>query len=129
MQYLTLLTTLLAAAASAAPTTVKRQQYYGISLSFHQEVNGEVIAEPAPVEINTLTRIYDATAFEIVFDGSYSGLTEAQFNAVECRAYKDAEGLVPGSATFSAKNPAELATPNNPVEINAVLCYVTEGSE
>ncbi|KAI9686888.1 MAG: hypothetical protein M1822_002641 [Bathelium mastoideum] len=126
MQYLTVtLLSLLAALTTAAPT--KRDTYYGVGLELHLQENGKTIAEPAPVQLNTLTALgdaqYPATAYEIVFDGSASNI---DVNSVECRAYKDAAGVVPGSAPFTKANPAELATPNNPVEVGSVLCYVVE---
>ena len=47
-------------------------------------------------------------------------------NAIECRAYKDTAGVVPGSATFTVHKPALIST--NLATIGSVLCYVTESS-
>ncbi|KAH8656609.1 hypothetical protein BGZ60DRAFT_417333 [Tricladium varicosporioides] len=41
---------------------------------------------------------------------------------VECRGYRDTEGLVPGSATFRVGKPAAIST--NLGTIGSILCYV-----
>ncbi|KAH6665744.1 hypothetical protein B0J14DRAFT_211215 [Halenospora varia] len=41
---------------------------------------------------------------------------------VECRGYRDFEGLVPGSATFRVGKPAAIST--NLGTIGGILCYV-----
>jgi len=43
-------------------------------------------------------------------------------NAVECRAYRDRKGLVPGSAPFTVEEPARIST--NIATEGSVLCYV-----
>jgi hypothetical protein len=45
-------------------------------------------------------------------------------NAVECRGYKDFEGLVPGSAPFSVAKPADVST--NLGMVASLLCYFVE---
>ncbi|KAE9374420.1 hypothetical protein N431DRAFT_455183 [Stipitochalara longipes BDJ] len=52
-------------------------------------------------------------------------LTEkVDINAVECRAYKDLEGMQPGSVAFNVKIPALLST--NLVDIGSIICYIVE---
>lgn len=43
---------------------------------------------------------------------------------VECRAYRDTEGVQPGSAPFTLQQEALLST--NLGSVSSVLCYVTE---
>jgi len=43
---------------------------------------------------------------------------------IECRAYQDTKGLLPGSLPFSGGNPAYIAT--NPEAIGGILCYPTK---
>lgn len=43
---------------------------------------------------------------------------------MECRAYKDANGLQPASAPFDVESPALLST--NLVDIGSMVCYVVE---
>jgi hypothetical protein len=40
---------------------------------------------------------------------------------VECRMYKDAQGLQPGSLPFSGSTAADIST--NTVEVGSILCY------
>lgn len=56
---------------------------------------------------------------EIVATGNVGALPLEQF---ECRGYKDVDGLQPGSAKFTVKQPALVST-NLGVE-RSVLCYV-----
>ena len=121
MQYFTIAAAFLAAVASAAPTA-KRQEYQEVGLSFHVlNEEGQVVGEPAPVQIGVLTNTDNVTAYEIVFDGTS---TNVDINSVVCQAYKDAAGTILGSAEFTYAQPAELATPNNPVETGSVRCWV-----
>ncbi|KAF2235497.1 hypothetical protein EV356DRAFT_566382 [Viridothelium virens] len=122
MQYFTIAATLLAAVVSAAPTTKRDDVYREVGLSFRSlGPNGEIIGEPAPLQLYTLTNVDNTSAYEIIFDGSSSNI---DINTVECQAYKDADGTQIGSAPFTLASPAELATPNNPVEVGSVVCYV-----
>lgn len=125
----TLLTTILATLAAAAPSNppnTRRATYHGVSLSLRitDAFTQPAEYEPAPVEINVLTNLGNTSASEIKFDGSSSNV---DINSVECRAYKDAEGQIPGSAPFTLKSPAELST--NLVEVGSVLCYIVTEAE
>ncbi|PMD43302.1 hypothetical protein L207DRAFT_631420 [Hyaloscypha variabilis F] len=53
-----------------------------------------------------------------------SSPTNVDLNAVECRAYKDAEGMLPGSAAFTVGKPALLST--NLVDVGSMICYIIE---
>lgn len=52
--------------------------------------------------------------------------TDADLAAIECQAFKDAEGKDPGSAKFTAAKPALIAT--NPVQEGSILCTIGGGS-
>jgi len=52
-------------------------------------------------------------------------VTDADINAVSCQAFKDAEGKNPGSAVFTFKKPALIAT--NPVQEGSISCSLTDG--
>lgn len=123
-----LLATFLAALAAAAPSTsleTRQSKYYGISLHVDTNPAGQPeTASPAPIEINKLTSLGGVSASKLSFDTGVA--INVDINSIECRAYKDADGVVPGSAPFTAKQPALLST--NLVEVGSVLCYVvTEG--
>lgn len=47
-------------------------------------------------------------------------------NSIQCQAFKDAAGTVPGSKVFTVADPALIAT--NPVQIAAVRCSVAPSS-
>lgn len=128
--YTSTLFTLLAASASlvaAAPAVAKRDStYHGISLHVNTNPAGQPkTASPAPVEINVLTSLNGVSASELSFDMGVE--INVDIATVECRAFKDAEGVVPGSAPFNYKTPAELST--NLVEVGSVLCYVVTDDE
>ncbi|KAF2164482.1 hypothetical protein M409DRAFT_25360 [Zasmidium cellare ATCC 36951] len=125
------LTTILAALASAAPTTsnlaARDDTYYGVGLTIKttDAFTQPPVYEPAPVEISVLTSLGNVSASEIKFDVPVA--SHVDVNQVECRAYKDDAGVVPGSAPFNAKTPAELST--NLVTVASVLCYVVTEAE
>lgn len=115
----------LAALVVAAPTSLKRQsKYYGISINVNAVPSGQpAVYEPAPVEINKLTSLGNNTsASELVFDHGVA--INVDLDKVECRAYKDQDGVVPGSAPFTNARPAELST--NLVAVGSILCYIVE---
>lgn len=125
------LTTLLAALATAAPATninARDDTYYGIGISIRttDAFTQPPVYEPSPVQLNVLTTLYKTSASEIKFDIGAT-TSNVDVNSVECRAYKDAAGVVPGSAPFTAKTPAELST--NLVEVGSVLCYIVTEAE
>ena len=122
MQFQCVLVAVLAALASAAPIAKK---YYGISLNVNVSPAGQTpVLEPAPIQINKLTSLHQAKASELRFDLGVH--INVDINSVECRAYKDVAGTVPGSAPFTAKKPAYLST--NLGEVGSVLCYITEST-
>jgi len=122
----TLLATAFAALAVAAPATLKRAATttYSISINVKTTGLGQTAAyKTVVVPINVLTSL-NIEATEIIFvAGSAVGV---DIDSIECRAYKDAAGVVPGSAPFTDATPAQLST--NLVEVGSVLCYVTESS-
>lgn len=62
----------------------------------------------------------DVTGLKIEPGSQFGGVFKA--DQVECRMYKDGQGLVPGSLPFTTKEKANIAT--NTVEIGSVLCYI-----
>ena len=123
----TIITTILAASASlvAAAPTKRDSTYHGISININAAPSGQTpIYEPAPCELNVLTVLGDSTsASELIFDVGVE--SNVDIATIECRAFKDQEGVTPGSAPFNYKSPAELST--NLVTVGSILCYeVTE---
>ncbi|CAK4031880.1 Hypothetical predicted protein [Lecanosticta acicola] len=117
----------LAAAAPDAGHAAKRDTYYGIGLRVKITAAFTQPPEysPAPVEINKLTSFGNTSCTEISFDSGVH--PNVDVDSVECRAYKDEAGVIPGSAPFTNKQPAELGT--NLVEIGSVLCYIRTEAE
>lgn len=109
-------------------STHQPAKYYGVGLEFEMHFpspDNRPYYEPSPVEINQLTQINATGVYSISLDKTASNVNIDQ---VECRAYKDADGVVPGSAPFSKAHPALVSTTG--VEIGSVLCYiVTEAEE
>ncbi|TVY31388.1 hypothetical protein LOCC1_G008685, partial [Lachnellula occidentalis] len=66
------------------------------------------------------------SASSIAFSNATSS-PDIDISSVECRAYKDAEGVQPGSAVFNATEKALLST--NLVDVSSVLCYVVTADE
>lgn len=128
----TLLAGLLATLASAAPSlhlTARQEDsvYHGVSLRIRttDAFTQPPVYEPAPVEIAKLTSLGNVSCSEISLDPNIA--INVPIKQVECRAYKDMDGVVPGSAKFNVDTPAELTT--NLVEIGSVLCYVVTEDE
>jgi hypothetical protein len=108
----------------AAATPIKRDTYYGVGVEFQLKfADGTPYYEPSPIEINQLTQINATGVYQISLDKTASNV---DIDQVECRAYKDAAGVVPGSAPFTKANPALLSTTG--VTVGSILCYITESS-
>jgi hypothetical protein len=113
-----------ASAITAFATPIKRETYYGVGVHFELKfADGTPYYEPSPIEINKLTQINATGVYSIGLDKTASNVN---VDSIECRAYKDAAGVVPGSAPFTKANPALLSTTR--VEVGSILCYVTETS-
>jgi hypothetical protein len=129
MQSFILPTLLITSLATAVPTPQPRATYHGISIGVvvSSDMEPSKIIEPSPVEINKLTPCHDdanngcSVSQLIVQKDTANNVDE---NAVECRGYKDFEGLVPGSAPFSVAKPADVST--NLGTVGSFLCYVVE---
>lgn len=119
---------LLATIAAAAPATklaARDDTYYGVSINANvADSFSTPVYEPCPVQINVLTTTTDLSASELVFDAGVA--INVDLSSVECRAYKDAAGTVPGSDPFTLAQPAALST--NLVSVGSILCYITESS-
>jgi hypothetical protein len=95
-----------------------------IELNNHALLSGPAVNTSFPVAINHLKVLPNNTeGSELAFKPN-SAVGGIDITAVECHAYKDAEGLVPGSLAFNSTKPALLST--NIVSIGSVLCYVVE---
>lgn len=124
----TLLNTLLfCSTAFASPLTTRQTTsstpFHGISLHVDTNPPGEPeTASPAPIEIAVLTPFsLGVQASKLTFDTGVA--INVDINTVECRAYKDAEGLEVSSGPFSVREPAVLSQ-MGVVEVGSVLCYV-----
>jgi hypothetical protein len=104
----------IASMASAASVT--------INATTSNTLNGKPTFQTIPnVELNSLAfSSLEITALQIE-PGSGNGVDA---HAVECRRYKDHDGLVPGSTPFDDTTKAIIST--NKVAFGSVLCYVTE---
>lgn len=125
MHTTTLLTTLFAVLTAAGPIIPRQSNesstYYGVGLEFQLRFpDGTPYYEPSPVELNQLTQVPVSGLYQISLDPKASNV---DVDAVECRAYRDAAGVVPGSAPFSREHPALISTTGGSVA--SVLCYVT----
>ncbi|KAK4616127.1 Ecp59-1 [Fulvia fulva] len=126
--YTTALLTLALAALSTATPLSRRDQYYGVSLAVNTNPAGQPeTASPAPIELNVLTSLGGVSASKLTIDPNIGPFGGLDINSIECRAYKDAAGVVPGSKAFHVNEPAVLST--NVVEVGSVLCYVRTEEE
>ncbi|KAK4984922.1 hypothetical protein LTR66_008339 [Elasticomyces elasticus] len=124
-----IISTFLAALAAAAPASEKRQDkiYHGISIQAQANsgMSTPPVYEPIPMEINVLNVFpVPASCSALLIQPRIAINVDPA--KVECRAFKDTEGLVPGSAPFSLKSPAHLST--NLVDVNSILCYIAGSS-
>ncbi|KAK4984372.1 hypothetical protein LTR50_006627 [Elasticomyces elasticus] len=124
-----MISTFLAALAAAAPASQKRHGGPLHSISINGQANSGMstppVYEPIPMEFNVLNVLpvpFSCSAL-LIDAGSAVNVDAAK---VECRAFKDTAGLVPGSAPFSLKSPAYLST--NLVDVNSILCYIAGSS-
>ncbi|KUJ20023.1 uncharacterized protein LY89DRAFT_468805 [Mollisia scopiformis] len=123
-------TSLVAIASIAAASPTRRDTYYAVSVNVITSpgLDPNKVSEPAPIAINQLTAINcDSTgtgcaSSELILDPSIA--INVDINTVECRAYKDAAGVEPGSLPFNVSTPAELST--NLGSISSILCYIVE---
>lgn len=117
------------ASAAPTPTSTPQDQYYGVSVGVvvSPGTDSTKVVEPVPVELNVLALCGGgddvcAVSELIVQNGTASaGLG---IDSIECRGYKDAAGVVPGSAPFNVSAPALVST--NLATISSILCYVVE---
>lgn len=65
------------------------------------------------------------TASELAFD---TVSVNVDYRKVECRAFKDADGVVPLGAPFNYKTPMVFSTPEV-VDVGSYLCYVVTDEE
>lgn len=101
--------------------------YYGVSIGVitSSGMDPNKTLEPAPVEINKLTRCYGGdgqgcSASELIVQNGTA--SNVNIDSIECRAYKDFAGVVPGSAPFNVSTPALITT--NLATISSILCYI-----
>lgn len=112
--------------AQSSRRTAPEDSYHGVGLALVTSPWGEPIAfSPAPVELNRLTDLHNFSCYRIIVQKSVH--PNVDITKVECRAYKDAAGQIPGSAPFNYNRSADLAT--NIVQVGSVLCYVMTDDE
>lgn len=114
--------------ATAAPTReTNAMVYHGVSLFFITDIPSHpYMRSPAPVEINKLADTPGASASAIAFDQGVS--PNVDIHRVECRVFKDADGVVPAGKPFNYKTPL-LLSGSETVPISSVLCYVVTDEE
>lgn len=129
MHSTTIFTSLVALASIATATPTPRDIYYGVSVNVITSagLDPNKVSEPAPVEINKLTQIncgegLGCSVSELILDPGVHA--NVDINAVECRGFKDAAGVQPGSLPFNVTIPAEIST--NLGTISSILCYIVE---
>ncbi|KXL47485.1 hypothetical protein M433DRAFT_3277 [Acidomyces richmondensis BFW] len=119
---------ILAAFSRAAPTLTKdnHKAYYGITVDINtSSLSQTPVHETVPVQINALTSLGTST-FGSKLQIDSSSAQNVVLSSVECRAFKDQAGVVPGSLPFTFSQLVQLST--DAVRIQSVLCYITEGS-
>lgn len=106
------------AATASSPINPGDSGYHGVFIYTNTAPH-----EPVPVEIYKLTSLgNEIYATELIFDHNVA--INVDINSVECRAYRDEAGVMPGSAPFTNRQPAKLST--NLVHIQSIICYITE---
>jgi hypothetical protein len=127
----TILTTLLTLASFTAASPTPRDIYYGVSIHVFTSPGNDPnkIASPAPLQINNLTPINCGNTPDgegcLVSKLSLDQAPAVNVNIddVECRGYKDAPGVVPGSAPFNVSTPAVISS-TGLGSIGSLLCYI-----
>ncbi|KAI9052308.1 hypothetical protein LZ554_003662 [Drepanopeziza brunnea f. sp. 'monogermtubi'] len=131
MRLTTFLTSMLAITGLTLAAPRRRDTYYGVSLELQTSSGTDPnhVFGPAPVELNKLTALGGAegvSVSRILIDANVHP-NIPDINQVECRGYKDAAGITPGTAPFSVASPAEVST--NLATVSSVLCYVVTDAE
>lgn len=120
----------LATLSMATATSTKDANalgYHGISLFFITDIpKHPYMRSPAPVEINKLTNVSGASASVVAFDQGVS--PNVDNHKVECRVFKDAQGVVPAGKPINYKTPLFLSG-SETVPISSILCYVVTDEE
>lgn len=121
----TLLTTL--PLTTSLPTKRADPIYHGIGLWFITSIPSQRCTQsPSPAEINMLAVLpAGVTASELAFD---TVSVEVDYRKVECRAFKDADGVVPLGAPFNYKASVVFST-TEVVGVGSYLCYVVTDEE
>lgn len=118
--------TLLAAMATATPLKRNAVAPRVTLTAVQADINDQSKPNATiSVGLNMLQYSTDTVTKLLVDEGSGVGGVDA--DNVECRMYRDGNGIEPGSAPFTTKSVAYIST--NAVSIGSILCYVVEASE
>lgn len=121
MRYLALI---LAVPTMATSPPNEPSQYHGISLHIDTNALGQLeTSSPAPIEINKLANLGGISASKLSFDTTVA--INVDLGTIECRAFKDMDGMEPASTPFALKRPAIT----NFTNVGSVLCYVVTRAE
>ncbi|KAF1819040.1 uncharacterized protein K489DRAFT_412976 [Dissoconium aciculare CBS 342.82] len=106
-----------------------RDTYHGIDIMIRGGTPpGPEYIQQLRVELNQLTSIDHDDVFEISFNQDDSTASNiADINKVECRAYKDAAGVVSAGAPFTKAKPTHIS--DYGATVSSVLCYTIDDSE
>lgn len=117
---------LLPLSTSLSTNQPRAPTYHGISLWFITTTPTQPYTNsPSPAEINVLTRTPGASASSIAFDTVSANV---DYRKVECRAFEDADGVVPLGGGFNWKTPLVLSK-EGAVGVGSYLCYVVGDEE
>jgi len=120
--------------ATASPLTTRSRQppFITLRLQTSYGLDQNHVYTNVTIPINTLSSLEpcdtgNGCALSEMVILSTLNTGDLPISQFECRGYKDAAGLSPGSAPFTVKNPAEVST--NLGTERAVLCYVRAAGE
>jgi hypothetical protein len=124
-----ILTSLLAAVNIIVARPASRQTTYDVSIAavISSGLDPTVVEEIFPVKINILTACFENNTQGCSVSSLHlqpNSSTNVNESAIECRAYQDTAGVIPGSAPFNLTSPALIST--NLATISTILCYVVE---
>ncbi|KAF4995929.1 hypothetical protein FDECE_12658 [Fusarium decemcellulare] len=123
MHFTTIFTAAVATLASTASAAPKKIQNFANASVFAFNSNQEGY-KSFEIPLGKLTH-FDASITSLELRGIFYNVPDNDApdpNAITCQRYKDQYGAHPGSAAFTKKKPAHIAT--NPVPFGWVLCYV-----
>lgn len=126
MRLITLSTLLATTTVTSEAPTKRDTAYHGMSLWWITDItSSRYIRSPRPVEINNLVDASGSSASSLAFSTTAVNI---DITKVKCRAFSDAEGVVPLGKPFNFRTPLFL-DPTELVPVGSVLCYVVTDEE